>query len=291
MDQLSQAISTLRVGRGTVRRFRQSSPWGLSYSGLHGSGFHLVLHGTGWLLSADAPPKPLEQGDVVLVTSGADHGLSSEPRPLRGLPPVQLGTARPAPGPSDFEFLCGAYRLDHGRSPHPYLAALPDLIVVNGADRSVVNLLDEHESTPGPRTDAAKNALLDLMLVGALTRWLETAGRSPTPDPVITSILRVIDDNPQSRWSVQDLSRTAGMSRATFTRRFTAAVGRTPQAYLLDNRLGVAARLLCETDASLSTIARHIGYATEFAFAAAFRREYGMAPGRFRRAHRASSSQ
>ncbi|GAA1613629.1 AraC family transcriptional regulator [Actinoplanes couchii] len=288
MDQVSQAISALRVGRGTVRRFKQSGPWGLNYSGLTGSGFHVILHGTGWLLSADASPVPLKQGDVVLVTSGADHGLSHHPRPLRGLLPVKLGTADPISGTADFEFLCGAYRLQH-TNVHPYLAALPDLIVVSPAARPVVDLLDEHESSPIPSTDTARYALLDLMLVGALSQWLTSVDRPPTPDPAITAILRTIDDSPHSRWSVQDLSRAAGMSRATFTRRFTSAVGRTPQDYLLAHRLDLAARLLRETDDPLASIARRTGYATQFSLAAAFRREYGTPPGHFRRSHLAQT--
>ncbi|MEO3789648.1 helix-turn-helix domain-containing protein [Nonomuraea sp. B10E15] len=55
-----------------------------------------------------------------------------------------------------------------------------------------------------------------------------------------------------------------------------------------------AAILLRESDAPLAAIARQVGYSTEFAFSAAFRREYGMSPGGFRRtpvmlAERASS--
>lgn len=285
VDQLSRAISTLRVGRGTVRRFRQSGSWGLGYSGLSGSGFHVVLHGNGWLLTADAPPAPLKQGDLVLITSGADHGLSSDPRPMRGLPPAGTGTEQPCPGPADFEFLCGAYRLQRGRV-HPYLAALPDPIVMNGVSRAVVDLLDEYESAPQPGTDAARHALLDLMLVDALNRWLDSAEQPPTSDPAISAILLTVDDSPHNCWSVQDLSRLAGMSRATFTRRFTSATGTNPRAYLLAKRLGLAAQLLIETDAPLASIAGRTGYTTEFALASAFSREYGMAPGRFRRSHR-----
>ncbi|WP_033339764.1 AraC family transcriptional regulator [Catenuloplanes japonicus] len=350
MDPISQAISTLRVGRGTVRRFRQSGAWGLRFSGLTGSGFHVVLHGTGWLLAADAPPVPLRAGDIVLVTSGADHGLAAEPRPLRGLPPVALGTARPPAGAAGFEFLCGAYRLDTGRV-HPYLAALPGLLVVPAAatvsppeaaaidpyrprdrepeagyepesghepgaarrpeaglgpeaadgpeaDRrpgsplpSVVALLDAHEAQAGgPGTDTVRPALLDLMLTHALTGWLASADRPATPDPAITTLLNMIDDSPQTRWTVRDLGRAAGLSRAALTRRFTAAVGRPPMAYLIGARLDRAARLLRETEAPLSSIARQVGYATEFSFAGAFRREYGVAPGRFRAAARSGSS-
>jgi AraC-like DNA-binding protein len=75
-----------------------------------------------------------------------------------------------------------------------------------------------------------------------------------------------------------------GMSRATFTRRFTSQVGKPPMTYLIGWRLNCAARLLRETDASLAAIARQVGYSTEFAFAGAFRREYGVSPGRFRQA-------
>ncbi|GAA3602478.1 hypothetical protein GCM10022223_17810 [Kineosporia mesophila] len=36
--------------------------------------------------------------------------------------------------------------------------------------------------------------------------------------------------------------------------------------------------------APLASIARQVGYSSEYAFPAAFSREYGVAPGRFRRA-------
>ncbi|MDQ0363815.1 AraC family transcriptional regulator [Catenuloplanes indicus] len=287
MDPISQAISTLRVGRGTVRRFRQSGAWGLGYAGLTGSGFHVLLHGTAWLLSAERAPVALAPGDVVLITSGADHGLASAPRPMRGLVPVALGTAEPAPGPADAEFLCGAYRLRPGQHVHPFLAALPDPIVVRagGPPGAVVALLDARHAA-GPIVDAERHALLDLMIADALRRWLATAAWPVPADPAITAAVRAIDADPDHRWTVRDLSRAAGMSRATFTRRFTAALGRPPAAYLLAHRLRHAARLLRETDAPLATVARRAGYATESALAGAFRREYGMAPGAFRRAGR-----
>jgi AraC-like DNA-binding protein len=57
----------------------------------------------------------------------------------------------------------------------------------------------------------------------------------------------------------------------------------------MDWRLSCAARQLRETDAPLAVIARQVGYSTEFAFAAAFRREYGVSPGRFRNTARLSN--
>jgi AraC-like DNA-binding protein len=43
-----------------------------------------------------------------------------------------------------------------------------------------------------------------------------------------------------------------------------------------------AARLLRESAAPLAAVARQVGYSSEFAFANAFKRQYGIAPGRYR---------
>jgi AraC-like DNA-binding protein len=74
------------------------------------------------------------------------------------------------------------------------------------------------------------------------------------------------------------------LSRTSFTTRFTALIGQTPSAYLAGWRMARGAQLLRETKAPLATIARQVGYSTEFAFSNAFRREYGISPGRFRTA-------
>jgi AraC-like DNA-binding protein len=271
----------------------------MRYSGLTGSGFHVVLRGSGWLIAVDAPPVELHPGNVVLITSGADHGLSYAPCALPALPQVVLSLDQPVPGPADFEFLCGAYRLDHGQV-HPYLGAMPDLLVVSPdydrfpALRSVVSLLDDDASRAQTDTGVARSAILDLMLVHVLRQWIAdegAKGQPAIPDPAITAVLCTIHTSPQTPWTVSQLSETVGMSRTAFTRRFTAVVGKPPMTYLRDWRLSCAARLLRETDASLAAIARQIGYATEFAFAGAFRREYGISPGRFRQVNNAPHQQ
>ncbi|MEV5721225.1 AraC family transcriptional regulator [Amycolatopsis mediterranei] len=135
--------------------------------------------------------------------------------------------------------------------------------------RPLVELLAADVSQPQPGGGATLRALLDLILVQVLRQWHE-------------------DDAPQ-RWpktgdpAVAGLSETAGLPRTAFTRRFTSQVGQPPMSYLTGWRLGRSARLLRESDASLATIARQVGYSTEFAFSAAFRRSYGVSPRRRRR--------
>lgn len=80
------------------------------------------------------------------------------------------------------------------------------------------------------------------------------------------------------------LAKVAGRSRAAFSRRFTDLVGQPPLAYLRWWSLTYAGCLLRSEDWTVREIAAHTGYLSEFAFSRAFRREYGVAPGVFRRA-------
>ncbi|HEY3870554.1 MAG TPA: helix-turn-helix transcriptional regulator [Actinocrinis sp.] len=83
---------------------------------------------------------------------------------------------------------------------------------------------------------------------------------------------------------MEALATHAALSRAAFARRFTACVGQPPMAYLTWWRMTLAARSLRATDAPVAAIAEQVGYASQFAFANAFRRATGIAPGRYRRA-------
>ncbi|GLY48625.1 hypothetical protein Lesp01_22810 [Lentzea sp. NBRC 102530] len=54
-------------------------------------------------------------------------------------------------------------------------------------------------------------------------------------------------------------------------------------AYLTRWRLSSGAQMLRDGDETLAAVARQVGHTSGFAFAAAFKREFGVAPGRFRR--------
>lgn len=103
-------------------------------------------------------------------------------------------------------------------------------------------------------------------------------------DAAVGAALRAIHEQPARAWTVSGLARVGGLSRAAFARRFTALTGRPPLAYLTWWRMTIAARVLRDTSAPLSTVAARTGYTSEFAFAKAFKREYGVTPGRYRQA-------
>jgi len=102
-------------------------------------------------------------------------------------------------------------------------------------------------------------------------------------DRPVARALSLLQAEPAKRWTVAELSRAAGLSRAAFARRFTAVTGRPPLRYLTELRLSLAADLLERTCASLAELALEVGYRSEFAFSRAFKRQYGIAPGGYRR--------
>lgn len=101
-------------------------------------------------------------------------------------------------------------------------------------------------------------------------------------DPLVVRALALFEEDPGKRWTVEELGRTLGVSRPVLGRRFVAAVGAPPLRTLTRTRLGRAAELLRTTDDGLAGVADAVGYDSEFSFSRAFRRQFGLPPGRYR---------
>ncbi|HTQ08048.1 MAG TPA: AraC family transcriptional regulator [Polyangiaceae bacterium] len=107
--------------------------------------------------------------------------------------------------------------------------------------------------------------------------------RDRVRDVRVERALAAVRADPNRRFTVRSLAKLAGASPSTFARLFVKSLGMTPKAWLVAERLARAERLLVETGAGLAEIAERTGYASEFAFSRAFKRRFGVAPGRFRR--------
>ncbi len=94
---------------------------------------------------------------------------------------------------------------------------------------------------------------------------------------------RALNDDPARPWTVAELARIAGASRAAFARKFKRETGRSPMAFLRDVRLARAEDALRDPRTTLAAIASAVGYADGFALSRAFKRWVGIAPATFRR--------
>lgn len=82
--------------------------------------------------------------------------------------------------------------------------------------------------------------------------------------------------------TVDDMAAAAKLSRAHFTRAFTAAFGESPHAYLQTRRLERAAAMLRSTDRSVADICMSVGLSSVGSFTTSFARSFGKTPTAYR---------
>jgi AraC-like DNA-binding protein len=170
------------------------------------------------------------------------------------------------------------------------LDGLPPIVVASRehVPSALIDYLSTQISRDEPGQSAVLDRVLDLVLIAVL-RWWFTSHRPEgtgwyraSTDPVVGRALLLMQEQPAAAWTVENLGASTGLSRAAFARRFSALVGEPPMAYLTGWRMSLAADLLEQSEATVGSVARQVGYATPFAFSAAFKREHAVSPQQYR---------
>jgi AraC-like DNA-binding protein len=306
-DIVADVVATTRRGSLMYSRNRFHAPWGASFPGGQAASLHVVAAGACWLSMDGHDPVQLTSGDVVLIPSGAAHQLTDVPdRPARPITEIAGRSLHDGPPPCvvvDGDgpctvWLCGGYWLAPDLQ-HPLTRMLPPVVVVTAAQSrgtglgAAVDLLAAEIEGTDPGAPAVMASLVDLLFVYLLRAWFaehhaETGWGRALFDPAVGAALALVHDDPVHPWTLEALARAVGMPRATFSRRFTALTGQSPMAYVTAWRMALAARMLRDEPATLRQIAQHVGYESEFAFARAFKRSTGQAPGQYRQRARAA---
>lgn len=126
---------------------------------------------------------------------------------------------------------------------------------------------------PGAASAAAWSALATLHEAA-----FATPPATDTPDPALARVLAHIDRHLADPLPIDRLAALAGISRAHFVRRFTAATGEPPSAHIRARRIDRADRLLLATELTVTEIAAATGFTDAAYLAKCFRRARGMAP-------------
>ncbi|WP_327112754.1 AraC family transcriptional regulator [Nocardia sp. NBC_01730] len=308
MDVLSDVLAAMRAGQPYAGRSTCSAPWGVRFPASDAACCHIVLQGGCSLIPAGGAPVPMGVGDILFTGPQHAHTLSDQPdspavdfQPNRGSGYSVVELNIPGRGATT-EMLCVCYTFDLAR-PHPLLDTLPPEIHLparvgnHSALRTTVDMLGTELHQPRSGTNAILPALIDMLLLHVLRAWLDehadhtTGWATALTDPAIATTLHHIHHQFEKPWTVEELAKRAGISRATFAKRFTAAVGQPPLTYLTWWRMTTAARLLHNTDTPIHTIAQRSGYRSEYAFSKAFKREYGIPPNQYRRQRPATATQ
>ena len=94
---------------------------------------------------------------------------------------------------------------------------------------------------------------------------------------------RYMEEHLDEVLTIPVLSRRACLSATTFKEGFRQLYGLPVHAWLRKRRMERAAELLHTPGSSLEGVAKAVGYSSVSQFAAAFRRQYGVTPGRYRK--------
>ncbi|HEY3503762.1 MAG TPA: AraC family transcriptional regulator [Actinocatenispora sp.] len=304
MDVLSDLLHRARAGTVLVRQLVRRPPWSITFADGPPLTVFAALGGHASVRLADTDPVRLAAGDIALVTGTGEHTVAdAESTPTQLV--IRGGRKYPVAGathrhlaprtygdgmPGATVLLRGGYEL-RGAAGDRLVDLLPPLAVVPAGPRTAaaLDLLAAETARDEPGQDAVLHRLLDLVLVCALRAWC-TRPEATTPgwygalaDPAVGAALRLMHEDPGRRWTVAGLAAAVGMSRAAFAARFAGLVGRPPLGYLTDWRMAVAADLLRDTDSTIATVARTVGYEDGFAFSVAFKRTRGVSPSTWRR--------
>jgi AraC-like DNA-binding protein len=301
-DGLSQLLLRLTVNSTVYCLSHMSSPWGFKVAARSRPAFHLLTAGNAWL-EVEGQPSPirLSAGDLVILPRGESHVVRDSPKSavqwldhiLEETPTVNGQLAYGGGGESS-ELLCGGFAVDQ-LTGRPLLEALPAVVHLHGSEGrapewlvGLIRMIAAEMASSRPGSEAVVTRLTDALLAQALRQCLidvdSTLGKpSAVSDPQIARSLRLIREHPDQEWTVPRMAAAVSMSRSAFAERFRAATGETPIHHLTRYRMSRAAEYLRATQAGVREIARLTGYDSEVSVTKAFKRQFGVSPGAYRK--------
>ncbi len=283
--------------------------------------YHVVTRGECWAAIVGEPPLKLRRGDVILLTHGDPHVLSSAPgmradpkidsyyamkhegRPFR----VAYESSHAGPsvstieddappcgiGPDDTTLVCGFIGCDL-RPFNPLIAALPRMLHLPAAASAAwsdqfVQLAAQESSHRRPGSDAMLERLSEMMFVDAVRRHVDTlpdqsrGWLAGLRDRHVGRALTLLHAKPAALWTLDELSKQVGLSRSALHERFVSLIGQPAMQYLTSWRMQIASRMLRSGRMTVAAIAAEVGYDSEAAFSRAFKRLVGAPPAAWRR--------
>jgi AraC-like DNA-binding protein len=309
MDALAGLLDGPRAHEAFLLRSSMDPPWSLRIQDEAPLTVVAVVRGHAWLIPDDGDPVRLERGDVAIVRGPDPYTVADDP----ATPPqvvIQPGQVCTTPAGEELTnmrdlgvrtwgnardgetvLLTGTYEL-HSEVSGRLLRALPGSLVVREHEWEcpVIPLMTDEIVKDEPGQEAVLDRLLDLLLITVLRAWFarpEAAAPGwyrASGDAVVGHALRLLHHNPARAWTVAELARETGVSRAALARRFHELVGEPPMTFLTSWRIALAADLLREPGSTIAWVADQVGYGTPFALSAAFKRVRGVSPQQYRAA-------
>jgi AraC-like DNA-binding protein len=313
MDAIAGLLDGPRAREAFLLRSSMDPPWSLRIQDEAPLTVAAMVRGEAWVVPDDDEPVSMRRGDVAIIRGPDPYTVADDPAtpPQAVIHPGQrcttvageelvdqwsLGVRTWGNSPDGAAvMLTGTYQFE-GEVSQRLLRALPTLIVLRDDDWDcpVIPLLADEIVKDDPGQEAVLDRLLDLLLIAVLRAWFARPDAGApgwyraSSDPVVGYALRLMHHNPAHPWTVAELARETGVSRAALARRFHELVGEPPMTFLTNWRIALAADLLLDPGATIGSVAHQVGYGSPFALSAAFKRVRGISPQQHRTSARAA---
>lgn len=314
MDAFSDVLRVIRLAGGVFLEAELSAPWCIDgkisadhcrpflVAPRHVIASHFVVDGHMRLRIDGGEALDVRAGELVLLPHNDAHAFGSDlnaaPTPAHEIvQPSRIGgisRVKYGGGGESTRVLCGF--LGSAISFSPLLSALPPVLKLDirataaGAWIESSFRFAASEMAAGRMGSATVIAKLsELLFVEAVSQYVASLPEerrgwlAGLRDPQVGRALALLHARPTDAWTTDTLALAVGMSRSAFAERFTSLVGQPPMHYLTLWRMHVAEERLREGRGSVAQIGLAVGYESEAAFSRAFKRQFGTAPGSWRR--------
>ncbi|WP_217900225.1 GlxA family transcriptional regulator [Noviherbaspirillum humi] len=252
----------------------------------------------------DAAIHQVERSDLVLVPSGDVYGSGLDPRLVRWMRDMYEGGSALAGLCSGATYLAETGLLDNRmatthwalvedmRARYPRVRWCPERLITedgrlfcSGGVYSALDLslyLVEKFAGREIALQCAKSLLLGMPRMHQSAYFGPLAGR-PHADDKVREIEAYMHEHYHEALTIDALAGRAAMGTRNFIRRFKAATGQMPGAYLQALRIAEAKGLLESSGPSIQRICMKVGYQDLSHFRELFKRHTGMTPAEYRR--------
>jgi AraC-like DNA-binding protein len=300
MDPLSDILSLLRPNSYGFRGLDAGGDWVLAFGADDGIKCYAIQSGSCWLaMEGAAEPMLLEAGDFVLLPGGQAFRIYSaaDAPPIDAFdffPKIPAGETAVLNGGGGVAGVGGYFGFE-GMHADLLLGMLPPVVHIRAEAskaelRSSIDRLMRELREPQPGSALIAEHLAQALLIEALRLHLAGHSRKNTgwlfalADKQMHAVIAAMHAEPGRKWTLEALAKVAGMSRSSFAVRFKDTVGEPAMDYLTRWRMMVASDRLANGGMPIALVAPTVGYESESAFGAAFKRVIGTSPRQFAKA-------
>jgi AraC-like DNA-binding protein len=299
-DVLSATFSKMKLKALSAATLDAGGRWAIEFPAFDVLRLNVVLAGECWLaVEGEKSTYQLRTGDCVLLPHAKRYVVAADLSIKRRIPVHQLiGKAEDGVvsvvcnGGGEYFAVGSAFQLD-GHFQEIVFGRLPSVIHIPAhAEQAAVLRWGLERFGAEVRNRHAGRALMlnhlaPIMLLQTLRSYLASAGHKKNwfvalSDPRLSKAITAMQSDHARSWSLDDLAKVAGLSRAGFALNFKKCIGVTPMEYLTQWRMQIARELLQE-DKRIAEVASAVGYESESAFSVAFTRIVRCRPGHYRR--------